>query len=118
MFSTSPLNALALGDFASLMDGLLSDDRVQGQVPCPCGQVNGVIAVRTGCVVVMWTDAADKHLNDIDALDVVSYRSVAHAMQAMDELRAEIEQINGMVQLINAVNGDSQTTVTFSDIIA
>jgi hypothetical protein len=118
MFSTSPLNALALGDFAGLMDGLLSDDRIQGQVPCGCGQVNGVIAVRTGCVVVLWTDAADKHLNDTDALDVVSYRSVAHAIQAMDGLRSEMEQINGMVQLINAVNGASQTAVTFSDIIA
>lgn len=118
MSSTAPLNALALGDFAALMEGLFSDDRVEGQAPCRCGQINRVVAVRTGCVIVTWTDAGTVHENNVETLDVVSYRSVANAIQAMDEIRAEVEQLNGMAQLINAVNGaGGQAAVMFSDIV-
>lgn len=105
------LNALATGDFRALMDGLLSDDRIEGTFPCPCGQDNDVIIVRTGCVVVMWTNAATVHGADMDTcFNVRSYRSVADAMDAMDAYRAETDSLResvamyqGMTQLLNAI---------------
>lgn len=104
--SMSALNALAAGDFRAMLDGILSDDRIEGQSACPCGKANDLIVVRTGCVVIIWSDMVAKHGGGDDfCLDVTSYRSVAVAMQAMDAHRAEIAQLNGMAQLINAVNG-------------
>jgi hypothetical protein len=105
---TAPLNALAMGDFRALLDSILSDDRIEGQVPCPCGQANDVLAVRAGVSVLTWANANQVHgvAGDI-ALDIAAYGSVAEAASVMDGIRAEMMQLNGMAQLINAVNGAS-----------
>ena len=97
--------ALGSGDFRAVINALVVDDRIEAVYPCPCGISNQVIITRTGCVVILWTDAADKHNNDIDTLIVVSHRSVSVAMQEMDAHRAEVAQSNGMAQLAAAMNG-------------
>lgn len=97
--------ALATGDFRALLDGILSDDRVEFAAPCFCGKSNTVIAVRTGRTVLVWTDAAAQHNSADDEVMIRAEASEDMARQAMDTLRREAEQLNGMAQLINAVNG-------------
>jgi hypothetical protein len=108
------LNALAAGDFRALLDGILSDDRIEAQVPCPCGQANTMIAVRAGVTVLTWGNVNATHgvPGDI-ALELVAYGSLAEASEAMDGIRREIEQLNGMAQMIAAITGNgAPATIT------
>ena len=106
------LNALAVGDFRALLDSIMSTDRIEGEVSCPCGRPNTVISVREGVSVLTWANVNETHgvAGDI-ALQVVAYGSVAEAMETMDELRREMELHNGMAQLANALGGDSATVM-------
>ena len=102
------LNALAAGDFRALLDTIISDDRIEGQVPCPCGTDNTMISVRAGVTVLTWANVNVSHgvAGDI-ALQVVAYGTVAEASEVMDDIRREMEQLNGMAQLVAALQGTS-----------
>ena len=99
--------ALSTGDFRALLDGILSEDRVESTVTCPCGKPNTLIAVRTGGTVLVWTDAAINHGADTDDVIVQSFCDLNMARQAMDMVRAETVQLNGMAQLVAALGDET-----------